>query len=120
MTTNDVLISWTNENNYCAPRNDYYFNLSNNEDILTQTGKHDQKLLMDLGRKLPSNATHAKYWLKNGRIFDVIGTHDIKPFAAYCEKIGIEPIFKFTKSGTFVRLVNNTEFNNAIKNHFSL
>lgn len=120
MNTQEVIDAWTKESNFCEPRNDYYFNLSTNESIVTVLAKRDQKFSMEIGRKLPGNATHAKYWIKEGLLFDTIGVHEIKPFAAYCEMIGIEPIFKFTKSQSFVRLVNNTEFNDAIKNHFSI
>ena len=121
MKTADVLRAWSNENNYCAPRNDYYFNLNPSmEAITTQAKKQGQKFLMQLGRKLPSNLNHAKFWIKNGCVFDLIGTHDIRPFAAYCEMIGFQPTFKFTKSQTFVRLENVYDFHTAIKQYFNI
>jgi hypothetical protein len=119
MNTAQVLATWTNESNFCEPRNDYYFNLHKGiAGIATGPRKHDMKLLMGLGRALPGTKVHAAYWLSRGCIFDVISCHDILPFAEYCAKVGVVPIFKFTKSKGFVRMVNHSELNEAIRAYF--
>ena len=90
------------------------------EAITTKANKQGQKFLMQLGRKLPSNLNHAKFWIKNGCVLDLIGVHDIRPFAAYCDMLGFEPTFKLTKSESFVRLENVYAFHTAIKQYFNI
>ena len=120
MKTSEVLNAWTTPNNFCEPRNDYYFNLTSDSDILTKERAHEQKFLMSLGRKLPGTKAHAKFWITNGCVFDVISTHDIKPFSSFCEKIGFTPDFTFTKSKIFVRLTSTEGFSEAIKKYYEI
>jgi len=121
MTTQEVIQAWTVEENNCKPRNDYYFNLHNGaSDIQTKSRIHDQYLLMSLGRKLPGTKTHAKFWLKNECIFDVVSTHDILPLLCYADTIKFTPCYRFTKSKSFARLTNHEQLNDCIRKHFNL
>ena len=119
MTTQQVIEAWSTPYNYCEPRDSYYFDLRTNaEYITTKPRKHDQYMLMRLGRKLPGTKVHANFWLRNGCVFDLVSTHEIRPIEDYAKMIGFTPDYRFTKSGIFVRLTNSNELNAAIKAYF--
>ena len=87
-------------------------------DIETKPRKHEQYFLMQLGRKFPATLAHAKYWIKNELKFDVISDNNLLNAKMYFDKINFTPEYKFTKSKTFVRLVNSDGLNQCIINHF--
>jgi len=72
------------------------------------------------GRQLPGTKVHANFWLRNGCIFDLVSVHEIRPIEDYAKMIGFEPVYKFTKSKVFVRLVNSKDLDAAIKNYFKI
>ena len=123
MTTQEVINHWTTPENFCTPRGDYYFNLNtDSKEVMTRKGCHDARLLMSLGRKLPSTKIHAQYWMKHDAAFDLISCHSIRPITAYFNELGIQPIFTFTKSKTFVRLTQESiaALRVAVASHFKI
>jgi len=121
MTTEQVIAEWSTPANYCEPRGCYYFDINATmERITTKPRKHDQYMLMRLGRKLPGTKVHANFWLRNGRVFDLVSIHEIRPIEDYGKMVGFEPAYKFTKSKGFVRLTNSNELDDCIRNFFNI
>jgi ATP-dependent helicase/DNAse subunit B len=82
--------------------------------------KSHYKFIMSLGRVFPQNYAQAKSFLTEGRCFDVLNSKDVDIIESLMNKHGLEGDYKYTKSKTWVRLQNNTDFHNALKLEYSL
>lgn len=82
--------------------------------------KSHYKFLMGLGRVFPCSPAQAKYFIKEGVCIDVLNSKDVDIIESLMNKHGLEGDYKYTKSKTWVRLQNNTDFHNALKLEYSL
>jgi hypothetical protein len=74
----------------------------------SQKGSHDAELLVRLGRWIPTTVRHLKFFT----YIDVIGYDDVKLME---DKYGVTLVTKPTKSGYWLRIVNQQEVIDAIK-----
>jgi hypothetical protein len=81
---------------------------STNWITLSKKGSHSAHLLVSLGRAIPSCKAH----LKSFNCIDLIGYDDVQWIE---EKYNVKLITKKTKSGFWLRIVNESEVVEAIK-----
>lgn len=82
--------------------------------------KSQYKFTMSLGRVFPTTSTQARYFLQQGICLDVLNSRDVEVVESLLNKHGFEGQYTFTKSGRWVRLVNNEALNNALKAEYSI
>lgn len=72
-------------------------------------------LLLNIGRCFPSCKSQAVKWSN----FDVLNFEDVQLVEAFLNKHGFFGEYKLTKSGTWVRLVNQDDFKKALKKEYN-
>ena len=82
-----------------------------------KSGSH-YKLIMRLGRCLPSTQAQVRYFISEGISLDVLNGDDVEKVEAMLTKHGFEGNYKLTKSKTWVRLQNNSDLHKALKLEF--
>ena len=75
-------------------------------------------LALDLGRCFPTTKAQVKKFIAIGRGLDVLGMADVELVEALLSKHGYEGSYQYTKSKTFVRLINNQDFCEALKKEY--
>jgi len=83
---------------------------STNWITFSKKGSHSAKLLVALGRALPTVKSHLTYFTH----IDLIGYSDVPLIESI---YNVKLITKPTKSGYWLRIINQSEVINAIKNH---
>lgn len=78
--------------------------------------KSHYKFVMRLGRAFPSTKEQAKYFLSSGAFMnmDVLNWLDVQIIEKLLTKHGFEGDYKYTKSKTWVRIVNTEDLKAAI------
>mgnify|MGYP006446943669 CR=1 FL=1 len=82
-------------------------------------GSH-YKDVMGAGRLFPITKAQAKFFLKEGVILDVLNADDVEVVENILNKHGFSGRYKYTKSKTWVRLMNDLDLHRAIKKEFNL
>ena len=76
------------------------------------------KLLLAIGRALPTCKSQAVYFLKNKIILDVLNYEDVTKIESLLNKHGYAGDYKYTKSGNWVRLQNHSDLYSSLKKEF--
>ena len=77
-------------------------------------------LLITLGRIFPTTAAQAKKFISNTFSMDVLNADDVEMIEKLMATHGFEGIYKATKSGTWVRLMNINDLKHALKKEYSI
>lgn len=77
------------------------------------------KSLMRLGRVWPTTKAQARYYISCPSI-DVLNYEDVQAVEALLNRHGFTGQYSYTKSGRWVRLVNNNNLITALKLEYSL
>jgi hypothetical protein len=78
------------------------------------------KLLIILGRCFPQTKEQAKYFIKKGAKLDVLNYKDVQDLEAFLNKQNFKGQYKYTKSLTWVRLINQNDFISALKKEHNI
>lgn len=77
-------------------------------------------LLMMLGRQFPATKAQAEYFIKNNCTMDVLNYDDVQIVESLLNKHGLAGDYKYTKSESWVRLLNHDDLEHALKLEYSL
>jgi hypothetical protein len=86
----------------------------------TYPARSHYKFIMSLGRALPSTKAQAKFFLKEGINIGVLNSKDVETIEALLNKHGFEGKYKYTKSKTWVRLINQQDLQDALRREYIL
>ena len=84
---------------------------------LPKKDREHLSLLISLGRVFPKTKAQSVKVAKRG-FFDVLNNIDVKNIEAIMNKHGLSGQYKLTKSKTWVRLMNFSDFAKALKLEF--
>lgn len=86
----------------------------------TYLARSHYKLLMRLGQVFPNTKAQARYFCQNQINLNVLNKEDVDLVEGILNKYGFEGKYKYTKSKSWVRLLNMTDLHKALKLHFNL
>lgn len=87
--------------------------------ISKKAGSH-YKSIMRLGRCLPSTQAQVKYFISKGICLDLLNGDDVIKVEGLMNKHGFKGNYKFSKSKTWVRLVNSSDLDKALLLEFNI
>ena len=76
------------------------------------------KFIMSMGRAIPTTKAQANFFVKNKISIDLLNSKDVDLIESMLNKHGMQGDYKFTKSKTWVRLLNNEDLHKAISLEF--
>jgi len=82
--------------------------------------KSHYKFIMTLGRAFPITKAQARYFVSENISLDVLNADDVEKVEFMLNKHGFEGNYKWTKSKTWVRLVNQSDLHESFKKEFNL
>jgi hypothetical protein len=83
-----------------------------------KSGSH-YKFLMTMGRIFPTTLSQAKYFVSQGVCLDVLNYQDVQIVESMLNKHGYSGDYKYTKSQTWVRLINSGDLIKALKSEYN-
>lgn len=83
-----------------------------------KSGSH-YKFLMGMGRIFPTTVAQAKYFVSEGISLDVLNYQDVQIVEGMLNKHGYSGEYKWTKSGTWVRLINSGDLHKALRAEYN-
>ena len=85
----------------------------------TRKSGSQYKFLMAMGRIFPTTLAQAKYFVSQGVCLDTLNYQDVLIVEGMLNKHGYSGDYKWTKSGTWVRLVNSGDLHKALKSEYN-
>lgn len=86
----------------------------------TRPARSHYKFIMKMGGILPETKAQAKFFVSNGICLDVLNFDDVLNIEQILNRHGFLGNYVYTKSKRWVRLVNNSDLNLALKLEFQL
>lgn len=77
------------------------------------------KMAMLMGNIFPTTKAQAKHFVGKRHHMDVLNYEDVQLIESLLNKHGFEGNYKYTKSKTWVRLINTTDLHDALKKEYA-
>lgn len=86
----------------------------------TYPPKSHYREAMRNGHVFPTSVTQAKYFIASGSCLDLLNSQDVAIIELLLNKHGLEGEYQYTKSKTWVRLVNDRALEDALKKEYNI